>query len=191
MPSGSNTNRVVFHTRRRYSAATTPVVCWNGREPTRRLTHDIGGARSTSALGALIRLRIEQAVQMHDEVAHMGVIDGLLGFRLPGNISGGVVGINADNVQLVELPEFDAVQIGELTTEDEMQQLSALDLIRHRLHSSIPIDRNHSLGEVDPGSPSKTPRPDSLQRFAAWHEPRRFDYANSASRSRMRPSNSA
>src|SRR6516164_6466335 len=75
------TNGVVFHTRRRYSAATTPVVCWNGREPTRRLTHDTGGARSTSALGALIRLRIEQAVQMHDEVAHMGVIDGLLGFR--------------------------------------------------------------------------------------------------------------
>src|SRR5262245_54486150 len=92
---------------------------------------------------------------MHDEVAHMGVIDGLLGFRLPGSISGGVVGINADNVQLVEVSEFDVIQIDELATEDEVQQLSALDLIRHRLQSSIPLDRNHSLGEVDPVLPRK------------------------------------
>src|SRR5262245_15793602 len=76
---------------------------------------------------------------MHDEVAHMGVIDGLLGFCLPGSISGGVVGINADDVQLVEIPEFDVVQVGELAAEDEMQQLSVLDLIRHRLHPSIPV----------------------------------------------------
>src|SRR5215468_7034485 len=111
---------------------------------------------------------------MHDEVAHMGVIDGLLGFRLPGSISGGVVGINADNVQLVEVSEFDVIQIDELATEDEVQQLSALDLIRHRSQSSIPLDRNHTLGEADPVRPRK-----------------RLDHANSASRSRMRPSNRA
>ena len=63
---------------------------------------------------------------MHDEVAHMGVIDGLLGFCFPGSIGGGVVGINADDVELVEIPEFDTVQIGELAAEDEMQQLFAL-----------------------------------------------------------------
>ena len=46
---------------------------------------------------------------MHDEIAHMGVIDGLLGFRLPGSIGGGVIGINADDVELVEIPEFDTL----------------------------------------------------------------------------------
>src|SRR5262245_46076445 len=77
---------------------------------------------------------------MHDEVAHMGVIDGLLGFRLPGSIGGGIVGINANDVELVEIPEFHNVQIGELAPEDEVQQLSALALIRHWLHSSLPGD---------------------------------------------------
>ena len=85
----------------------------------------------TSALGALIHLRIEQAVQMHDEIAHMGVIDGLLGFCFPGSIGGGVAGINADDVELVEISELDTVQIGELAAEDEMQQLFALALIHH------------------------------------------------------------
>ena len=56
--------------------------------------------RATSALAALIGFGIEQPVQMHDEVAHMGIVDGLLGLRLPGDISGGVIGINADDVQL-------------------------------------------------------------------------------------------
>ena len=61
----------------------------------------------------------------------MGVIDGLLGFCFPGSIGGGVVGINADDVELVEIPEFDTVQIGELAAEHEMQQLFALALIHH------------------------------------------------------------
>src|SRR5262245_24886554 len=129
---------------------------------------------------------------MHDEVAHMGVIDGLLGFRLPGSISGGVVGINADDVQLVEIPEFDVVQIGELAAEDEMQQLSVLDLIRHRLHSSIPV-----VPEPSPLPTTRIPlrprkRLDPIT-WSGWRQrkPRWFDHANSASRSRMRPSNSA
>jgi hypothetical protein len=41
-------------------------------------------ATGLSALGALIRFRIEQTVQMHNEVAHMSIVDGLLGLRLPG-----------------------------------------------------------------------------------------------------------
>ena len=66
-----------------------------------------------------------------DEKLFFQHIDGLLGFCFPGSIGGGVVGINADDVELVEIPEFDTVQIGELAAEDEMQQLFALALIHH------------------------------------------------------------
>src|SRR5262249_55228193 len=126
------------------------------------------------------------------EVAHMGVIDGLLGFCLPGSISGGVVGINADDVQLVEIPEFDVVQVGEFAAEDEMQQLSVLDLTRHRLHPSIPV-----VPQPPPWPSTRTPLrlPKRLDPIAwsgwRYRKPRRFNQSNSESRSRMRPSNSA
>ena len=63
-------------------------------------------------------------MQMHDEVAHMGVVDGLLGLRLPGCVSGGVIRINADDIELVEILEFDLVEIGKLAAENQVQQLS-------------------------------------------------------------------
>src|SRR5215510_15162809 len=107
MPSGSITSRVVFHTRRRYSAVSAPAVCWNGREPTRRFTQDIERDPATSALAPLIRFRIEQPVQVHDKVSHMGVIDRLLRLRFPCGISGGVVGINSNDIQFVEILELD------------------------------------------------------------------------------------
>src|SRR5207249_3042144 len=93
--------------------------------------------RRASALGGPIHLRIEEAVQMHDEVAHVGVVDRLLRFRLPGSISGGVVGINADDIQFAEIAELDAVQIRELTTEYEVEQLSRLALLRHSSRSLL------------------------------------------------------
>src|SRR5713226_7512454 len=101
MSGGSYTNRVVFHTRRRYSAAITPAIFWSGREATNRFTNDMGG-RSPSTPRPPVGIRIEQPMQVHDKVAHMGVVDGLLRLRLPGGISGGVVRINADDVELVE-----------------------------------------------------------------------------------------
>src|SRR5215471_19044927 len=120
MPSGSITSRVVFHTRRRYSAAMMPADFWNPREPTTRFTQDIARCPAASALGRLIRIRIEQSVQVHDEVAHVSIVDGLLRLRLPGGVGGGVIGIDPDNVQLVEVSEQDAVQVGEFAAEDEM-----------------------------------------------------------------------
>ena len=72
-------------------------------------------------------------MQVDDEIAHVGVVDGLLRLRLPRRIGGGVVGINADDVELVELPELNLVQVRELAAEDEMEQLSVSmsTLIRH------------------------------------------------------------
>src|SRR5262245_12325051 len=160
MSAGSYTNRVVFHTRRRYSAAMTPATFWNAREPTIRFTNDIA-VRSASGRRPPVGAGIEQPMHVDDEVAHVGVVDGLLRLRLPGRISGGVVRINSDDIELVEVLEFDLVDTGELATDHEVKQLSRIGLIGH---GSV-------LGWVTgPWSASLA------------------DHANSASRSRIRPS---
>src|SRR5262245_20985072 len=107
-----------------------PATFWNGRDPTTRFTNDIG-SRPASVLRSPVRFRIEQPMHMNDEVAHMSVVDGLLRLRLPGRIGGGVVRINADDVELVEVPELDPIEIGELAAENQMQQLCGICLIRH------------------------------------------------------------
>jgi len=70
-------------------------------------------------------------MHVDDEIAHMGVVDGLLRLCLPRGIGGSVVGINADDVELVEIPELNLVQIRKLATEDEVEQLPVSILIRH------------------------------------------------------------
>src|SRR5688572_18319171 len=118
-------------------------------------------AITASAFGTPIRFRIEQPMQVDDEISHQGVIDGLLRLGFPGGIGARVVGIDADDVELVQVPELDLVQIGELAAEHEMKQLLACSLLRH--------------GCI----------PRSIVRF------RISDHANSAIRSRMRSSNAS
>jgi hypothetical protein len=59
-----------------------------------------------------IVFRIKQPVQMHDEIAHLGVVDGGLRLGLPGRVGGRVVGKYADNVDLVEVLEDVALKVG-------------------------------------------------------------------------------
>jgi hypothetical protein len=40
-------------------------------------------------------------MQVHDEGAHGGIVDGLLRFRLSGGVSSGVVRVSADDAELV------------------------------------------------------------------------------------------
>jgi hypothetical protein len=40
-------------------------------------------------------------MQVHDEGANVGIVDGLLRFRLPGGVSSGVVRVSADDAELV------------------------------------------------------------------------------------------
>src|ERR1700682_4279625 len=70
-------------------------------------------------------------MHVDDEISHMGVVNGLLRLGPPGRISGGMVRINANDIELVEILEFGPFQIGELAAEDEMKQLTAGMLIRH------------------------------------------------------------
>src|SRR5262249_52888488 len=70
-------------------------------------------ARGVSTTGpcSMTRLRIEQAMHVHDEVAHVSVVDGLLRLRLPGRIGGRIVRIDADDIELVEILELDVLQL--------------------------------------------------------------------------------
>src|SRR5437763_91739 len=77
------------------------------------------------------RLRIEQPVQVNDEIAHFRVIDGLLRLGAPGAISGRVIRVAADRLVLVENLEFSRVQLAQLATDHEMEQL-LVGSLRHR-----------------------------------------------------------
>src|SRR5437868_3218421 len=91
-----------------------------------------------SSLVSRIGVGIEQAMQVNDEIAHVRIVNRLLSLAFPGGISGGVVGINADDLKLVEVPEFVAVEVAQFATKDQMQQLP-LWLVSHR--SSPPLIR--------------------------------------------------
>src|SRR5690242_17130527 len=73
--------------------------------------------------GFRVLRRIEQAMQMHDEEAHLGVIDGRLRLRPPRRIGGRVIGVEADDLDLVEILEGVVLEIGQLAADDEMKQL--------------------------------------------------------------------
>ena len=93
-----------------------------GASRTRRLHQRHASARRQRR-AAPVGLGIEQPMQMDDEVAHVRIVDGLLRLRLPGGIGGCVVRVNADDVELVEILELDAVEIGQLAAENEVKQL--------------------------------------------------------------------
>ena len=71
-------------------------------------------------------------MHMDDEIAHVRIVDGLLGLRLPGRIGGRVVRVDADDVELVEIPELVAAKLGQLAAEHQMEQLPSGGLVRHR-----------------------------------------------------------
>ena len=50
-------------------------------------------------------VRIEQPVQMDDEIAHLRVVDGLLRLAPPSRIGGGVIRVEADDIDLFEINE--------------------------------------------------------------------------------------
>ena len=66
---------------------------------------------------------IEQPVEVDHEVAHVGIVHGLLRLRLPGGMSGCVIGKHADDFDLVEILERGVFEIGQFAADDEMKQL--------------------------------------------------------------------
>ena len=64
---------------------------------------------------------IEQPVEVNHEVAHVGVVHGLLRLRLPGSVGGCVIGIHPDDFDLVEVLERGVFEIGQLAADDEVK----------------------------------------------------------------------
>jgi hypothetical protein len=54
---------------------------------------------------------VEQAVQVNDEIAHMGIVDAGLCLGLPDGVRRLVIRIDADDVERVEVAEFGAAQL--------------------------------------------------------------------------------
>ena len=73
-------------------------------------------------------------MQVDDEIAHMRVVDGLLRLGLPGGVGGGVVRIEADDLDLVEVLERVVLEILQLAADDEMEKL-LLGTIWHEFSS--------------------------------------------------------
>lgn len=69
-------------------------------------------------------LGIEQFVHMDNVVAGLGAVYRALSGAAPGFVGLGVIGINAHDVQFVEIIEFDlAGEIFQFAAKDEVQQL--------------------------------------------------------------------
>src|SRR5690606_30839284 len=68
------------------------------------------GAAQTSGLGRA-GFRVQQAVQVDDEVAHMRIVHGLLRGAAPGLVRRLVIGIDADDVELGEIDELDPARL--------------------------------------------------------------------------------
>src|ERR1700722_10339307 len=91
-----------------------------------RLAAPIGLAkRACTPSGSSARRRfgfgIQQSVQMHDEIAHLGIVDGALRLGLPGRVGAGIVRIDTDDVDLVEIFEFHALNTIELAAKYQVE----------------------------------------------------------------------
>ena len=83
-----------------------------------------------------VAVGLEQAMHMHDEIAHLRVVDGALRLRLPGRVGGRIVRIDADDVELVEILEFDAGDA--LLLDAELQMKKLVGAVRHGDRSACP-----------------------------------------------------
>src|SRR3954471_11749552 len=92
------------------------------------------GCEVVFSTGLHVLAWIEQPVQVHHEVAHVGVVHGLLRLRLPRRIGGGVIRENADDFHLVQILEGRVFEIGEFAADHEMKQLLR-GTIRHECFS--------------------------------------------------------
>ena len=60
---------------------------------------------------------------MHDEIAHMRIVHGLLGLRLPGRQRARIIGEDSDDIEIVEVTELQVRERRQLAAKDEMKKL--------------------------------------------------------------------
>jgi len=59
-------------------------------------------------------------MEVHENIFHFGIIDRTLGVRAPGFLGRGIIGKDADDIQLVEIGKFVAARIFDAPAEYEM-----------------------------------------------------------------------
>ena len=90
---------------------------------------------------------------MHDEVAHLGVVDGFARLAKPGLVGFRVVRKKSDHIQLGQILEINILDVIELTAKDEMYQLFRrggffLRLFMFSLLAQVPAMVNPSTRQV-------------------------------------------
>jgi hypothetical protein len=98
--------------------------------------------------GSALRLdRVQQPVHVDDEIAHLGVVDRLLGGRLPSLVGLGVVRIDADDIEGIEVGELVGVDIGQLAATEAGDQYAAA--LRELFDLSVPTPTSDLPRAVD------------------------------------------
>ena len=69
------------------------------------------------------RIGIEKPMHVHDEVSHQRVVDRALRGTFPGHMRLGIVRVDADNVEPLEVPELHPVERFEFAPENQVQEL--------------------------------------------------------------------
>ena len=67
--------------------------------------------------------RIEQAMQVNDEIAHMSVVHGALRGALPGPVGAGIIGEDTDDIEVGRIAEIRPFQILKFAAEHKMEKL--------------------------------------------------------------------
>src|ERR1700733_11839475 len=66
---------------------------------------------------------LEQAMQMDDEIAGLGAVDRRLRLGAPGSLGAGVIGKDADNIELPGITKFVAFERFQYAAEHQVQAL--------------------------------------------------------------------
>ena len=68
-------------------------------------------------------IRVEQPVEMDDEIAHLRIVDRALRLGPPGGVGGRIIRVEADDLDVVEILEDVLLEIDELAADHEVKQL--------------------------------------------------------------------
>src|SRR5271157_3674168 len=118
MSPGTVVNRLVLCTKRKYFASRKPMASWAIRDLPKRLAMKRSGDPRRRS-----EVRLDQAMQVDDEVARLGAVDRLLRLGAPRLLSARVFGKEADDVDLGDVAEFMGFQRLQFAPEHEMQAL--------------------------------------------------------------------
>src|SRR3984957_661580 len=132
MSSGTGVNRRVARTKDKKAASPKPIAsCAHCDLPIRLAMRRSGRPGWGDQVG------LEQTMQMDDVITYLRVVDRRLRLGAPGALGAGVVGEEADDIELLGIAEFVALKRFQLAAEHQVQAL------RLRFVLGLRIRRGH------------------------------------------------